>query len=32
MREEVISIIDITELTKDDIGRWVLYGDGFKTE
>ena len=32
MREEVISIIDIDQLTNDDVGRWVLYGDGFKEE
>lgn len=25
-------MIDIASLTKDDIGRWVLYDDGFKKE
>ena len=32
MREEIISVIDIKELILADIGRWVVYGDGFKKE
>lgn len=32
MREEIIETIDIGQLTKADIGKWVLYSDGFKNE
>ena len=31
-KEEIITVIDITELAEKDVGRWVVYDSGLKQE